>query len=82
MPIPMKAALQYVDQQNRMRKIFGQRELELMKDAKLIHDMVEGDLSPENLSCDGELRGRALDTKARFLNQVKADIFCLVTQRA
>ena len=29
--------------------------------------MLEGDLSPENLCCDGELRGKALADKSKRL---------------
>jgi hypothetical protein len=34
-------------------------------------------LSPESLTCDGELRGTKLLTKARMLNQAKADLEAL-----
>ena len=43
-------------------------------DAEIIRDLqgVECDLSPENLSCDGELRGRALMQKAARLRAKRA----------
>jgi hypothetical protein len=36
--------------------MFGQEELSLLRgeDRAAIADMIEGDLSPENLTCDGE----------------------------
>ena len=34
-------------------------------------------LSPENLCCDGELRGAKLRAKAALLNQAKADLEAL-----
>lgn len=36
-----------------------------------------GALSPENLTCDGELRGRQLQQKARFLNAAKKELEAL-----
>lgn len=74
MPIPMKAALKYVGDKNSMRRIFKEPELQLIRDRKRIIQMLEGDMSPENLTCDGELRGRALNERVRFLNQVAADL--------
>lgn len=60
----------YVDDKNRWQKLFGQPELTLTshKDRQTIADMLDCDLSPENLCCDGELRGAALQRKSRFLN--------------
>lgn len=47
---------QYVESKNRWRRIFGEPELTLLgaNDRKIIADMIECDLSPENLTCDGE----------------------------
>lgn len=46
----------YVDNKNKWRAMFGQEELSLLRgeDRRAIADMIEGDLSPENLTCDGE----------------------------
>jgi hypothetical protein len=43
-------------------------------DAEIIRDLqrVECELSPENLCCDGELRGKALLDKAARLNRQRA----------
>lgn len=47
---------QYVASKNAWRAMFGQEELSLLRgeDRAAIADMIEGDLSPENLTCDGE----------------------------
>lgn len=47
---------QYVESKNRWRAVFGEPELTLLgaNDRKIIADMIECDLSPENLTCDGE----------------------------
>ena len=60
---------QYVDQKNSWGKIFGKPALSLLnaKDRQSIANSLDADLSPENLTCDGEVRGRALQDKQRFL---------------
>lgn len=45
----------YIDQQNQWRSIFGHKPLSLIKDAQKIADVINGDMSPENISCDGEI---------------------------
>lgn len=56
----------YVEQKNAWAKIFGGRELSLLNaaDRQRIADSLNGDLSPENLTCDGELP--ASQVRARF----------------
>jgi hypothetical protein len=60
---------QYVEQKNRWNKIFGNKELSLLnaKDRQTIANSLDADLSPENLTCDGEIRGAALRTKQAYL---------------
>ena len=57
----------YLDQKNRWRSIFGKPALQYPRDRQHILDMLESDLSPENLTCDGELRGQALMKRAKLL---------------
>ncbi len=47
---------QYVANKNKWRAVFGDPELTLLgtNDRKIIAQLIEGDLSPENLTCDGE----------------------------
>ena len=47
---------QYVASKNKWRAMFGDSELSLLRaeDRAAVADMIEGDLSPENLTCDGE----------------------------
>jgi len=62
----MSALTAYLDRKNSFAKIFGQKELSLQvaADRQRIADSIDSDLSPENLSCDGELpRGQV---QARF----------------
>jgi hypothetical protein len=67
---------QYVEQKNSWGKIFGRAPLSLLnaKDRQSIADSLDADLSPENLTCDGEVRGAALQQKARYLNRCAAEL--------
>lgn len=60
---------QYVEQKNRWRKMFGDAELSLLnaKDRKDIADCIDCDLSPENLTCDGEADPRWVRQQHAFL---------------
>lgn len=48
---------QYLDRVNAFNKIFGDREYDLNNavDRRRLAEKLDGDLSPENLTCDGEL---------------------------
>ncbi len=69
----------YVEQKNAWGKIFGGKTLSLASaaDAQKIADMLDSDLSPENLSCDGEVRGQALQTKRNFLVRAASELKAL-----
>lgn len=70
-----KALLQYIERKNFIRSLFKQPEIDPAnispKEARELLDSIEGDLSPENLCCDGELRGAKLKAKAKMLNEAK-----------
>lgn len=75
----MKALAQFVKQRNQFNKMFGSKELSLTvaADRQRIADIIDSALSPENLTCDGELsrsqvqsRYRELTTVARELKQL------------
>lgn len=59
----------YVESRNAWAKIFGNKQLSLLNkaDRQKIADALDADLSPENLTCDGEVRGQALRNKQNFL---------------
>ena len=61
----------YVESRNAWAKIFNGAQLSLQSaaDRQKIADMIDSDLSPENLSCDGELP--ASQVRARFNNLMK-----------
>lgn len=53
----MSALTAYLDRKNSFAKLFGGKELSLQvaADRQRIADSIDADLSPENLTCDGEL---------------------------
>jgi hypothetical protein len=70
---------QYVEQKNSWGAIFGNKPLSLMnaKDRQTIADSLDSDLSPENLSCDGEVRGAQLQAKYRYLTRCAAELLSI-----
>jgi hypothetical protein len=65
-----------VDQKNSWGAIFGRPALSLMnaKDRQSIANSLDADLSPENLTCDGEVRGAQLQAKYRFLTRAAQEL--------
>jgi len=66
----MKSLEMYVEQKNRLHKFFmiAPYSLSNAADRQSIADHLVADMSPENISCDGEIRGTALRAKAECLN--------------
>ena len=67
----MKELKNYVDQENRFSAIFGKRPLDLNSatDRQLIADKIDSALSPENLTCDGELSRSQVQARYRNLTR-------------
>jgi hypothetical protein len=67
---------QYVADKNRWSAIFKGPQLSLLnaKDRQRLAASLDADLSPENLTCDGEIRGAQLQAKARFLNRAAEEL--------
>ena len=70
---------QYVENKNKWRAVFNQAPLSLLngKDRQAIADGIDSEMSPENLTCDGELsrtevnrRYKELMTAAKQLKKV------------
>ena len=59
----------YVEKKNSWGKIFGSKPLSLLNkaDRQKIADSLDADLSPENLTCDGELSGAQVRAKQTYL---------------
>jgi hypothetical protein len=60
---------QYVERKNAFAKLFGSKQLSLLnaKDRQRIANSIDADLSPENLTCDGELSGAQVRQRQSFL---------------
>ena len=63
----MKALQAYIDRKNQWNAIFNgeQFEIKTAKGRQRLADNIDCELSPENLSCDGELS--ATQTRHRYL---------------
>jgi hypothetical protein len=70
---------QYVEQKNSWGKIFGSKPLSLLNaaDRQKIADSIDSDLSPENLTCDGELRGSQVQAKYRMLTRCAEELLSI-----
>lgn len=73
----MRALTHYVEAHNSWNTLFGAAPITLPLDATgkaKVRDLLESDLSPENLTCDGELRGRQLQERVKYLRAVEAEL--------
>lgn len=75
----MRSLRAYVDQKNRWNAIFNGRQLDVDNpaDRQRIADMIDSDLSPENLCCDGELPRSQVQAKYRQLQAAARDLLKL-----
>ncbi|NDH09607.1 MAG: hypothetical protein EBY16_08370 [Gammaproteobacteria bacterium] len=68
----------YINKQNVWNAIFNKRQMDVnnltSRDIAELQDSLEAELSPENLCCDGELSGKALIQKSRWLQGALADL--------
>ena len=66
----------YVDRKNSFAKIFGSKELSLQsaQDRQTIADNIDCELSPENLTCDGELSGVQVRSRYTALTQAAKEL--------
>ena len=65
----MKALAQFVKQRNQFNSVFGIAPLDLTvaADRQRIAEIVDSALSPENLTCDGELPASQVRQRQAFL---------------
>lgn len=61
----------FVERENKFSAIFGHKPLSLLNatDRQRIADKIDGALSPENLSCDGELPRAEVARRFKFLTR-------------
>jgi hypothetical protein len=67
----MKELNQYVARKNEWNAMFKGRvyDLSITLDRQLIADALDADLSPENLTCDGELPRAQVIARKKFLDK-------------
>ena len=70
---------QYVDQKNKWRGVFNQKPMSLLnkQDRQAIANSIDSELSPENLTCDGELRGAQVQQKFRYLTRAAEELLSI-----
>ena len=70
------AIQKYVDNINLWRDMMGKKTLSLhnQNDYRMISDILEGDMSPENLTCDGELRGAQVQQKLSYYTRCAKEL--------
>ena len=79
----MKNLQHYIDNRNQWNSFFpNSKTITFPLDQKTVNDLarsLDGDLSPENLHCDGEISGAQAASKARELNNIRAALehYCL-----
>ena len=69
----------YVENKNKWSKIFNGRQYSLLnkEDRQAIANSIDADLSPENLTCDGELRGAQVQQKFRYLTRCAEELLSI-----
>ena len=75
----MQALNDYVAQKNSWGKLFGSKPLDLSnaQDRKTIAQSIDSELSPENLTCDGELPASQVRARYKQLNTVAKQLIKL-----
>ncbi len=70
----MKNLQKYLDQKNQWNSIFGGKPLIIGQDNQRIAEMIDSDLSPENLTCDGELPRSQVQARFRQLTAAATEL--------
>jgi len=70
----VKSLKSYVDRKNQWNAIFGGKALVIGKDNQRIADMIDSELSPENLTCDGELPRSQVQARYRELTAAATEL--------
>ena len=70
---------QYVANKNKWRAIFNQPALSLLnaRDRQAIADGIDSEMSPENLTCDGELPRSVVQMKVRNLSRCAEELLSI-----
>lgn len=72
----MSALLNFVKQRNQFNSVFGIKALDLTvaADRQRVAEIIDSALSPENLTCDGELPRSQVQARYRELTAVAREL--------
>jgi hypothetical protein len=72
----MKALQTYIDNKNRWNAIFKGEQFELAsaEGRKRVAQAIDADLSPENITCDGELSRKEIAMRYQLLTQASREL--------
>ena len=72
----MKALQAYVDSKNKWNAIFGSKQYNLSNahDCQQLAECIDSELSPENLTCDGELSRAQVQARYKSLIKVAQEL--------
>jgi hypothetical protein len=70
----MKALKQFVDNRNKFNSVFGIAPLIIGQHNQRIAEIIDSALSPENLTCDGELSRSQVNARYRELTAAASDL--------
>lgn len=73
----MKNLQAYVDRKNSWGKLFGGEPLVIGRDNQKIASSLDADLSPENLTCDGELSRSEVQKRHKFLSAAARELMSI-----
>jgi hypothetical protein len=70
---------QYVERKNSWARIFNNKHLSLLnaKDRQSIANSIDADMSPENLTCDGELPASQVRARVKFLSRCAEELLSI-----
>ena len=69
----------YVESKNRWQAIFKGRKYSLLSavDRQAIANMIDADMSPENLTCDGELPAGQVRDRVHYLSRCAEELLSI-----
>ena len=72
----MKALQAYIDRKNQWNKLFKGKQYEIAtaKGRQEVADSIDAELSPENLTCDGELPRSQVQSRYKALTSAARDL--------
>ena len=75
----MKALQAYIDRKNKWNAIFKGKQYEIVSKfgRQEVAGMLDADLSPENLTCDGELRRAEVNRRYKELTKAAQELIKL-----